>query len=120
MARHLGAHLCRCTGYVKVLDAIEAVATGADLQPETPGGVGSSGCRYQAKELTLGDRGYVDDIRVPGMLHAALHLTAHTRADVLAIDTSAALAAPGVVAVYTAADIPGELMVGIIHKDWPS
>jgi aldehyde oxidoreductase len=28
MARHLGAHLCRCTGYVKVLDAIEAVAQG--------------------------------------------------------------------------------------------
>ena len=28
MARHLGAHLCRCTGYVKVLDAIEAVARG--------------------------------------------------------------------------------------------
>ena len=27
MARHLGAHLCRCTGYVKVLDAIEAVAS---------------------------------------------------------------------------------------------
>ena len=119
MARHLGAHLCRCTGYVKVLDAIEAVAKGDDLQPETPGGVGSSGCRYQAKELTLGDRGYVDDIRVPGMLHAALHLTAHARADVLAIDTAAALAAPGVVAVYTAADIPGELMVGIIYKDWP-
>ena len=29
------------------------------------------------------------------------------------------MALPGVVAVYTAADIPGELLVGIIHKDWP-
>jgi xanthine dehydrogenase molybdenum-binding subunit len=119
MARHLGAHLCRCTGYVKVLDAIEAVAHGKDLTPQLAAGVGQSGAKYEAAELTLGDRGYVDDIRVPGMLHAALHLTAHARADVVAIDTTAALAAPGVHAVFTAADVPGELLVGIIKKDWP-
>jgi xanthine dehydrogenase molybdenum-binding subunit len=119
MARHLGAHLCRCTGYVKVLDAIEAVAKGKDLEPVPQGGIGTGGMRYQARELTLGDRGYVDDIRLDGMAHAALRLTDHGRADVLAIDTGAALAAPGVLAVYTAADIPGELRVGIIYKDWP-
>jgi len=119
MARHLGAHLCRCTGYVKVLDAIEAVAKGTPVDPHLPGGVGTSGAKYEAAELTLGDRGYVDDIRVPGMLHAALHLTAHTRADIVRIDTSNAAAAPGVVAVFTAADIPGEQYVGIIYKDWP-
>ena len=33
MARHLGAHLCRCTGYVKILDAIEVVATGKRRSP---------------------------------------------------------------------------------------
>ena len=119
MARHLGAHLCRCTGYVKVLDAIEAVAKGTPVDPHLPGGVGTSGAKYEAAELTLGDRGYVDDLRVPGMLHAALHLTAHTRADIVRIDTSKAAAAPGVVAVFTAADIPGEQYVGIIYKDWP-
>ncbi len=119
MARHLGAHLCRCTGYVKVLDAIEAVAKGTPVDPRLPGGVGTSGAKYEAAELTLGDRGYVDDIRVPGMLHGALRLTDHVRADVLRIDTAAALAAPGVVAVFTAADIPGQQYVGIIYKDWP-
>ncbi len=119
MARHLGAHLCRCTGYVKVLDAIEAVAKGTPVDPVLPGGIGTSGAKYQAAELTLGDRGYVDDIRVPGMLHGALHLTAHTRADITRIDTSKAAAAPGVVAVFTAADIPGTQFVGIIYKDWP-
>ena len=119
MARHLGAHLCRCTGYVKVLDAIEAVAKGTPVDPHLPGGVGTSGAKYEAAELTLGDRGYVDDIRVPGMLHAALHLTEHTRADIVRIDTSKAASAPGVVAVFTAADIPGEQYVGIIYKDWP-
>ena len=119
MSKHLGANLCRCTGYVKVLDAIEAVALRKPVVAVQPGGVGSSGMKYEARDLALGDRGYVDDIRVPGMLHASLHLTAHARADVLSIDTSAALAAPGVVAVFTAADIPAELRVGLIHKDWP-
>ncbi len=119
MARHLGAHLCRCTGYVKVLDAIEAVAQGKEMSHGLAGGVGQAGAKYEAVELTLGDRGYVDDLRVPGMLHAALRLTDHTRADVLSIDASAASAAAGVHAVFTAADIPGELLVGIIHKDWP-
>jgi aldehyde oxidoreductase len=119
MAPHLGAHLCRCTGYVKVLDAIEAVAQGRTFEPALSNEIGGSGAKYEAAELTLGDRGYIDDLRVPGMLHAALHLTAHTRADVTGIDTAAAEAAPGVVGVFTAADLPGELRVGLIHKDWP-
>jgi len=119
MARHLGAHLCRCTGYTKILDAIEVVAKGKDMPPELPTGVGSRGIKYEAHALALGDRDYIDDIRVPGLLHAALHLTAHARAEVRAIDTTEAAAAPGVVAVFTAADIPGALRVGLIHKDWP-
>ncbi len=119
MAPHLGAHLCRCTGYVKVLDAIEAVAKGKSFEPALGRAVGDSGAKYEAAELALGDRGYIDDIRVPGMLHAALHFTDHARADVVAIDTAAAAAADGVMAVFTGADIPGELRVGIIYKDWP-
>ncbi len=119
MARHLGAHLCRCTGYVKILEAIDAVAKGKQFEPSLSATVGGSGARYEAGPLTLGDRDYIDDMRVPGMLHAALHLTAHARAEILSFDTAAAEAAPGVVAVFTAADISGELRVGIIHKDWP-
>ncbi|MDQ1441188.1 MAG: aldehyde oxidoreductase, partial [Acidimicrobiaceae bacterium] len=120
MSRHLGAHLCRCTGYVKILDAIEMVARGETPPVVAPaGGVGTSGGRYQAEALTLGDRDYVDDIRVPGLLHGALHLAAHARAVVRGISTAAAAGAPGVVAVYTAADVPGALRVGIIYKDWP-
>lgn len=119
MARHLGAHLCRCTGYVKILDAIDMVAR--DEQPILirTGGIGTRSRKYEAAELALGDRGYVDDMRITGMLHAALHFTAHARAEIISIDTSAAVQAVGVSAVYTAADIPGELMVGIIYKDWP-
>ena len=82
MKPHLGAHLCRCTGYVKILDAIEAVAQGTACAPALSGEIGGGGAKYEAAPLTLGDRDYVDDIRVPGMLHAALRLTDHARADV--------------------------------------
>ena len=119
MARHLGAHLCRCTGYVKILDAIEMVAQEVTPVLVKTGGVGSRSVKYEAEALALGDRGYVDDIRVDGMLHAALHFTAHARANVVGINVEIARKAPGVNAIYTAADIPGELMVGIIYKDWP-
>ncbi len=119
MARHLGAHLCRCTGYAKILDAIDAVAKQTAPEPAPLGAIGTRSAKYEAAQLALGDRGYVDDIRVPGLLHAALVFTEHARADIKGISTIEALDQPGVVATYTAADIPGELMVGIIYKDWP-
>jgi len=119
LTRHLGAHLCRCTGYVKVLDALVNAARGEAPTLSPVGGIGSRSPKYEARDLALGSRGYVDDIRVPGMLHAALHLTRHTRATVSAISVDAARAVPGVHAVFTAADVPGELKVGLIHKDWP-
>jgi aldehyde oxidoreductase len=118
-ARHLGAHLCRCTGYSKILDAVELLARGEVPEVTLGGGIGSSGAKYESIELALGERGYVDDLQVPGLLHAALRLAEHARADVLRIDTSAAAAVPGVEAVFTAADVPGALRVGIIDTDWP-
>ena len=87
--------------------------------PSLPTVIGDRGKKYEAEALALGDRGYIDDMRVPGMLHAALRLADHARADVLRIDPTPALAVDGVIAVYTAADIPGVLRVGIIYKDWP-
>ncbi|MDE0580025.1 MAG: molybdopterin-dependent oxidoreductase [bacterium] len=118
-SRHLGGHLCRCTGYTKILDAVEALAQGETPEAEVPEGVGSRGIKYEARELALGDRDYIDDLRPEGLLHAALHLSEHARADIVRIDTSAAEAMDGVEAVFTAADVPGELRVGIIHTDWP-
>ena len=118
-ARHLGAHLCRCTGYIKILDAIQDLATGTEFVPNAPKGVGSRGIKYEAEALAAGVRPFIDDMNVDGLLHGALKLSDHARADVVTIDASAALNVEGVVAVFTAADIPGELRVGLIHKDWP-
>lgn len=120
MARHLGAHLCRCTGYVKILEAIETVAKGVSPEIVTTGGLGTRVIKYDANDLALGDRGYIDDMRIPGMLHAALVFTKHVRAEVVNIDSKSAMLSPGVKAVFTAQDVPGELMMGIIYKDWPA
>jgi xanthine dehydrogenase molybdenum-binding subunit len=53
------------------------------------------------------------------MLHGALVLSAHPRARVRAIDTQKARAAEGVIAVITAADVPGKRFQGLIYPDWP-
>ena len=118
-ARHLGAHLCRCTGYIKILDAIQDLATGVKHVLVSPKGVGSRGIKYEAEVLAAGVRPFIDDMQLDGLLHGALKLSDHARADILTIDAAAALATEGVVAVFTAADIPGEIRVGLIHKDWP-
>ncbi|MEP1124532.1 MAG: molybdopterin cofactor-binding domain-containing protein [Ilumatobacter sp.] len=118
-SRHLGAHLCRCTGYIKVLDAVEALAQDVVPVVVQPGGVGSRGIKYEGRELSIGTRDFIDDMTVAGMLHGALRLAEHARADIVAIDASAALDLAGVTAVFTADDIPAARRVGIIHKDWP-
>ncbi len=118
-AGRLGGHLCRCTGYTKIFDAIEMLRDGTVPVPGLPTAIGESGTKYEATQLALGDRGYVDDLTADGMLHAALKLADHARADVIRIDTSAAALIDGVIGIFTAADVPGELRVGIIDTDWP-
>ncbi len=119
-------HLCRCTGYKQIVDSIEMYgkARRGEAWPEpsecdTSGKVGTSLARFTGHDAVLGARPYVDDMTVPGMLYGALRLADHPRATVLGIDASAALAMPGVHAIVTAADVPGERYVGLIEKDWP-
>ncbi len=120
-------HLCRCTGYKQVIDSIELYSKvrAGEALPETSaadgsGKVGTSLKRYTGHDAVLGDRKYVDDMTVPGMLYGALRLADHPRATVVKIDASKALELEGVHKVVTAKDVPGEIYVGLIVKDWPT
>jgi carbon-monoxide dehydrogenase large subunit len=61
--------------------------------------------RVEDARLLTGHGTYVDDISLPGMLHATFLRSPHPRAVIRGIDTSAAVALPGVQAVFTAADL---------------
>lgn len=81
--------------------------------------VGSAAARLDGREKVRGSARYVDDLVLPGMLHAALATSTYPHAEVHGIDTAAAVAAPGVHAVLTAADVPGENQVGCVVPDQP-
>lgn len=123
VVRALRPHLCRCTGYVKIVDAVLEAAAVLGGEKETAfekgAGMGVSTPRYRAYERAVGRRPFVDDLRVAGMLHGVLCFSDHPRARVLSMDTSRAAAAPGVVRVFTAADIPGKRHTGALIPDWP-
>lgn len=120
----LTPHLCRCTGYKKIVDSIECAAEAIRKEEEIPvptgdGKVGSRHPKYGARDLVLGQHRYVDDIQLAGMRYGALKFSDHPRAKVLKIDTSAAEAHDGVLRIFTAADIPGDRYIGLIKQDWP-
>ena len=150
IAKALDGHLCRCTGYGRIIDAIqtagEAMKNGGRLERTEPrrhhyfgedfglerisppeigdrpivkDGIGRSTLRQGGSEQTLGQKAFVDDMTVPGMLHGALVATRHPRAKVLKIDRSEAAAMPGVVRILTAADVPGFRGIGITDQDFP-
>ncbi len=123
IAADMRAHLCRCTGYTKIVDAVDLLGKVRRGEPMPNGNgagrVGTSLPRYTGADAVLGDRLFIDDIAIPGMAHAVMRFSDHPRALVKRIDTSAAEAMEGVIRVVTARDVPGDRFVGLIVSDWP-
>ena len=122
--KSLTPHLCRCTGYKKIVNAIvtsaEAIRNEEEVvMPDVDGSIGTRLPKYQAQDLVLGQHRYVDDIRIQGMKIGALKFSDHPRALIKSMDLSAAEALPGVLRILTAADVPGDRHIGLIRQDWP-
>lgn len=84
-----------------------------------PAIVTTPAARVDAVDKVRGMAKYVDDLDFPGLLHCKVVTSAHAHAEVLSIDTSEAAASPGVLAVITAKDIPGENQIGVSTSDQP-
>lgn len=117
-------HLCRCTGYKKIEDAIENAAEAISKNEKleinsTSGKIGVSHPKYDAYKTAIGKRNFVDDIFLKDMLFAALKFSDYPKAKILKINTAKAEKHPGVHRVFIAKDIPGEQYVGLILQDWP-
>ncbi|HWQ05636.1 MAG TPA: selenium-dependent xanthine dehydrogenase [Feifaniaceae bacterium] len=116
-------NICRCTGYKKIEEAVLLAAkilreNTAVPAGELPGLLGESIKRIEAAEKTLGTALYADDLYLDGMLLGSAVRSAYPRARVLSIDTSEAKAVPGVVAVFTSDDVPGDKKIGHLIQDY--
>ena len=115
-------NICRCTGYVKIEDAILLAAKLFKENAPVPnndadGTVGSRLHRIDAAEKALGTGLYADDMVVDGMIYAKAIRSKYPRARVDAIHIEEALAHPQCVTVLTAKDVPFN-KTGHIVPDW--
>lgn len=126
IAHAIRNNYCRCTGYKKIIDAIELAAkmlredTQLDEQ-EKMVKVGSRMHRIDVEGKVLGTGQYVDDmdqVDLPGLVYGSAVRAKYPRALVKDIRTEKAKALPGVVCVLTAEDVPGKNKVGHLKQDW--
>ena len=121
--------LCRCAGYPTIVRSVQAAAValrsgGPVPPPRLPVTsdlevVGQVVPRPDAVDKVRGTAIFADDVEFPEMLHGAVLRTGVPHAILRRLDVGRARLAPGVRAVLTAVDIPGEPNHGLVVADWP-
>ncbi|MGI9491644.1 MAG: molybdopterin cofactor-binding domain-containing protein, partial [Geminicoccaceae bacterium] len=114
IVKGLSKNLCRCTGYTKIIEAVQYAADLINENRNATGPAEANGhvvgvdvARLDSPGTVTGSAKYAADMKMEGMLHGKLLRSEHHHAKILSIDISEALAMDGVEAVITADDIPG-------------
>jgi len=115
-------NLCRCTGYVKIE---QAILLAADFfrekrqipQRQTEAFLNTDFQRVDAKQKVLGEGKFTDDVELPGMVYAKALRSAYPRAIVNKIDLTKALQNENCIKILTAKDVPNN-KIGHLVQDW--
>ena len=115
----LGGNYCRCTGYHAIVQAVARVSERRASAPApSPDGpyIGRSVVRRETARLVAGRGTYTDDVVLPRLAHVAFVRSPHAHARIVSIDTRAATAVPGVIAVVTGREMMArcEPWVGVL------
>jgi selenium-dependent xanthine dehydrogenase len=122
----LQPHICRCTGYQKIFEAVELAASyfrretkSIRLKLEGKNTIGKAVTRIDALEKATGTTLYAADLAVEGCAHIKVLRSPHHHAKIVNIDTKEAEAIPGVLAVLTAKDVKGTNILKMAGDDQP-
>ncbi len=113
--QYLQGNLCRCTGYSKIVQAIQAAASRISRKEEGQAET-TEVRRLEAPEKTTGNAIFTGDMKRPGMLTGKIYRSQIPHARIKRIKTDKALSVPGVAALITAQDFP-DLKAGFMIQD---